>query len=98
MARQVMQTLAGPEIPLARSEIPVSKVTPLASGHIIRADTLRVELHQPPDTPTVVLLRWPQHPSVTDADLRGLASIAASVVPVLAEAQTKLAQIRGQQL
>jgi hypothetical protein len=50
MARQVMQTPAGPEIPLARSEIPVSKVTPLAS--IIRADTLRVELHQPPDTST----------------------------------------------
>jgi antitoxin (DNA-binding transcriptional repressor) of toxin-antitoxin stability system len=52
MARQVMQTAAGHEIPLARSEIPVSKVTPLASGHIIRADTLRVELHQPPDTST----------------------------------------------
>jgi antitoxin (DNA-binding transcriptional repressor) of toxin-antitoxin stability system len=52
MARQVMQTAAGHEIPLARSEIPVSKVTPLASGHIIRAETLRVELHQPPDTST----------------------------------------------
>jgi hypothetical protein len=76
----------------------MSKVTPLASGQITKADALRVELHQPPDTPAFVLLRWPEHPSVTDTDPRGLASVAAAVVRVLAEAQAQLAKIRSKRL
>jgi hypothetical protein len=44
-----------------------------------------------------VLLRWPDHPSVTGTDPRALASVAASVVRVLAEAQARLAKIRAQQ-
>jgi hypothetical protein len=73
----------------------MNKVTTLASGHITKADALRVELHQPINTPAFVLLHWPDHPSVTDIDPRGVASIAAAVVRVLAEAQARLAKVRS---
>lgn len=72
----------------------MSKITQLAAGQITKSDHLTVELHQPPDTPAVVLLRWPGAPSVVDPNTKALATIAASMVRVLAEAQVRLAQIR----
>ena len=70
----------------------------LASGQITSADRLRVELHQPLDSPAFVLVCWPEAPSVTNTDPRGLASVAASVVRVIAEAQARLAKIRSKRL
>ena len=46
----------------------MSKVTTLASGHVTTADTMSVELVETIETPTVVLLRWPAAPSVSDPD------------------------------
>ena len=66
----------------------------LASGAITTADTLRVELHRPSDSPAFILLRWPAAPSVTVANPKVLATIAASIVRVMAEAQAQLANIR----
>jgi hypothetical protein len=45
-----------------------------------------------------VLITWPDAPSVTSKDPRGLAGVAASVVRVLAEAQAQLAKIRSKRL
>jgi hypothetical protein len=70
-------------IPSSRIELAASQITP--SG-----DTLRVELIKPAESPPAVLIIWPAAPSVTNSDPRGLASVGASVVRVLAEAQAQL--------
>ena len=44
----------------------MSESTELASGRITKFDRLAVVLHQPTDSPPVVLLRWPAAPSVCD--------------------------------
>lgn len=70
----------------------------LASGRLNRAgDTITVELRQPAAHPAVILLRWPVAPSVADPNPKALASTAASMVPILAEAQARLAEIRAKQ-
>ena len=71
----------------------MSKVTPLASGQVTAADTLSVELVETIETPTVVLLRWPAAPSVTDPDK--FPTVAGTVVAVLAEARAALAKIKA---
>jgi hypothetical protein len=78
-------------IPSSRIELAASQITP--SG-----DTLRVELIKPAGSPPAVLIIWPAAPSVTNSDPRGLASVGASVVRVLAEAQARLAKIRSSRL
>ena len=65
----------------------------LASGQITRGDTLRVELHQPTDTPSFVRLIWPGAPSVVAAHPKVLANVTGSLVHVLAQAQVELAKI-----
>ena len=71
-----------------------SPVVVLASGRLNRSgDTISVELHQPPDLPAVILVRWPEAASVCDANPRALAAVAASMVRIMAEAQARLAQI-----
>jgi hypothetical protein len=72
----------------------VSKSTTLAAGQITNHDHLSVELHRPSDTPAVVLLRWPEAPSVIAPNPQALATVAAAMVRVMAEAQAELAQIR----
>jgi hypothetical protein len=71
----------------------MSKSTTLAAGQITKPDRLSVELHQPSDSPAVVLLRWPEASSVCEPNPRALAAVAASMVRVMAEAQARLAQI-----
>jgi hypothetical protein len=73
----------------------MNKSTILADGKITKADTLRVELHQPVDHPAIILLRWPEAPSVCDPDPRAVSGVAASIVRILAEAQARLAKIRA---
>jgi hypothetical protein len=46
--------------------------------------TNSVELHGPIDSPSFVLLVWPAAPTVTNADPKALASIAAATVCVVA--------------
>ena len=68
----------------------------LASGRLTRSgDTLTVELHRLTGSPAFVLLRWPPAPTVCNANPKAVASVAASVVRTLAEAQARLAVRRG---
>lgn len=75
----------------------MSTVTPLASGPINASDSISVELVTPSDAPATVLIRWPDAPSVVKPNPRAVAAVAAvaaSVVKVLAEAQTRLREGR----
>jgi hypothetical protein len=65
----------------------------LASGQITRADRLSVELVKPPDMPPAVLIKWPPARNVVESNPKALASVAASVVRVLGEAQAALAKM-----
>ena len=70
----------------------MSQVTHLASCALTRSgDTIRRELHQPLDTPAVVMVVWPAKPSVTAATPKALAALASAMVRCMAEAQTELA-------
>ena len=70
----------------------MSQVTHLASGPITRSgDTISIELHQPADSPSFVLVVWPQKSSVTAPTPKALAALAAAMVRTLAEAQADLA-------
>jgi hypothetical protein len=70
----------------------MSQVTHLASGPLNRSgDSLSVELHQPLDSPSFVMVVWPTRPSVTAATPKALAALAAAMVRTLAEAQAELA-------
>jgi hypothetical protein len=75
--------------------LPNHPTTPLASGQVTKVDTLTVELVKPSDHPAIILLRWPDGPSVIEPTANAVAAVAASVVRILAEAQTKLAKIRA---
>jgi hypothetical protein len=65
----------------------------LASGPVTRADRLAVDLVKPPDMPAAVLIKWPPARSVVEPNPKALASMAASVVRVLGEAQAALAKM-----
>jgi hypothetical protein len=71
----------------------MSKVTPLASGHITGADTITVELVEADETPAVVLIRWPAKASVLDP--RRFPDTASILVRLFAEAATRLASIKA---
>jgi hypothetical protein len=69
-----------------------SSPTVLASGPITRSgDTISIELHQPLDSPSFVMVVWPQKSSVTAPTPKALAALAAAMVRTLAEAQAELA-------
>ena len=76
-----------------------SSPTVLASGALTRSgDSLTVELHQPLDSPSFVMVVWPQKSSVTAATPKALAALAAAMVRCLGEAQAELAaKIRNSQ-
>jgi hypothetical protein len=71
----------------------MSKVTPLASGHITGADTITVELVEADETPAVVLIGWPAKPTVVHP--RRFADTAAVIARLFAEASTRLASIKA---
>jgi hypothetical protein len=55
----------------------------LASGQLNRAgDTLTVELHQPANSPSFVMVVWPAKPSVTQPTPKALAALAGCNGPV----------------
>jgi hypothetical protein len=73
--------------------VSTSSLIVLASGSITKADMLRVELHQPIGSPAFVLLVWPAAPTVTNANMKAIATIAAATVRIMAEAQARLATV-----
>jgi hypothetical protein len=80
-----------PEVTVTTSSrIELARETITTSG-----DTIMVELIQASDMPPAVLIHWPQAPSVVEPYPRGIASIARSVVRIMAEAQAQLAKIRS---
>jgi hypothetical protein len=69
-----------------------SSPTVLATGQLTRAgDRLSIELHQPLDSPSFVMVVWPQKSSVTQPTPKAIAALAAAMVRTLAEAQAELA-------
>jgi hypothetical protein len=64
----------------------------LASGAITRSgDKLSIELHQPLNHPSFVMVVWPAKPSITPPTPKALAALTRTVVRCLAEAQAELA-------
>jgi hypothetical protein len=70
----------------------MNQTTQLSSGLINGHDRLTVELVEPPDLSSVVLLRWPQKPSVCTPD--AYANVAAAAMQVLSAAVTELAALK----
>jgi hypothetical protein len=70
--------------------MPKPTTTRLAGGQLNRSDQIEVQLHRPATEPAVVLIVWPAAPSVVTPNPRALAAVAAAVVRVLVEAQTRL--------
>jgi hypothetical protein len=69
-----------------------NQTTQLSSGLINRDDRLTVELVEPPGSPAVIILRWPQKPSITTPD--AYSNVAAAAMQILAAAVTELSAIR----
>jgi hypothetical protein len=74
------------------SEIPKCKLLNLPIGKITNADTLTIELIEPPGMPPVVRPRWPAKLSITTPDAYG--NVAAGTMRILAAAVTELSAIR----
>ena len=66
--------------------------TQLAHGKITNADTLTVQLVEPPDMPPVIRLRWPEKPLITTPD--AYANVAAGIMQILAAAVVELAALK----
>jgi hypothetical protein len=69
-----------------------NQTTQLTSRVINGRDRLTVELVEPPDLPAVIMLRWPQKPSITTPD--AYSNVAAACMQVLSSAVIELAAIR----
>jgi hypothetical protein len=67
----------------------------VVEGQRVReADILRVELHQPIGSPAFVLLVWPAAPTVINANPKAIATIAATSLRIMADAQARLATLK----
>ena len=71
----------------------MSKETILASGMVTASDELVVELIKPDNAPQMILVRWPDHPTVIQP--RRFGDTASAVVRLFARANTELARIRA---
>ena len=71
----------------------MSQITQMASAQLTAVDVLTIELVETSEHPTIVIIRWPDKPSVTHP--RRFPDIAATVVRVFAEAHTTLARIKA---
>jgi hypothetical protein len=68
----------------------------LASGQINGSDMISVELVQPTDAPAVVIVKWPQAPTV--ADPRRFSSVANAIMHIMASAAVRLTALRAKRL
>jgi hypothetical protein len=71
----------------------MSQITQLASGAITATDTITVELIEADTNPSVVIVRWPDKPTVLHP--RRFPDAAATVARLFAEAHTVLASIKA---
>ena len=62
----------------------MSNVMPLASGPITTVDQLSVELIQTIETPDMILIRWPDAPTVVNPSRFN--AVAVAVIAVMDEA------------
>ena len=68
--------------------------TPLASGAINPSgDLIEVDLIQPADNPSVIMIRWPNAPTITTPGRYN--EVASTAMQLLAEASTRLARINA---
>ena len=74
----------------------MSKTTTLAGGEINAADQIIIELVSAIETPSVILIRWPDAPTVTDP--RRLQAVADAITAIMAHAVATLARIRATEL
>jgi hypothetical protein len=71
----------------------MSKQTPLAEGQITATDTITVELIEDDETPAVVIIRWPDKPSVIHP--RRFPDTPAMLTRLFATAAIELASIKA---
>jgi hypothetical protein len=71
----------------------MSQITQLASAQLTAVDVLTIELVETSEHPTVVIIRWPDEPSVIHP--RRFPDVASVVVRLFAEAHTTLASIKA---
>ena len=71
----------------------LGSLTQLASGQITAVDALTIELVETDEHPTVVIVRWPDKPTVLHP--RRFPDAASTVVRLFAEAHTTVAQIKA---
>jgi hypothetical protein len=71
--------------------LPNHPTTPLAGGTINQSgDTIEVVLVQPADNPSVIMIRWPDAPTITTPSRYN--EVASMAMRLLAEASTELAR------
>jgi hypothetical protein len=68
-------------------------VTELARGHITTADELSIQLIEPADSPSVIMIVWPA--KATPARPDAYADCAAKIMRVVARASIELAAIKA---
>jgi hypothetical protein len=71
----------------------MSQITQLASAQLTAVDVLTSELVETDEHPTVVIIRWPDKPSVIHP--RRFPDTAAVIARLFAEAHTALAAIKA---
>ena len=73
--------------------MPKHPTTPLASGTINQSgDTIEVVLVQPADNPSVIMIRWPDAPTITTP--ARYTEVASTAMRLLAQASTTLAGLK----
>jgi hypothetical protein len=74
--------------------LPNHPTTPLASGAInASGDIIEIILVQPADNPSVIMIRWPDAPTITTAARYN--EVASTAIKLLAEASTTLTRIKA---
>jgi hypothetical protein len=74
--------------------LPNHPTTPLASGTINQSgDTIEVVLVQPADNPSVIMIRWPDAPTITTPARYN--EVANTAMRLLADASTTLARLKA---
>ena len=68
----------------------------LAGSDISQSDRITIELHQPPDSPAFVLIRWPAQ--ATPLRRAAYADTASATMQLLAQPHIQLARIKARRL